>query len=683
MPVDTAPQPYIETASGDRLASAPKSAKLSAKKLAQFYNEQYNNGLSRRAPHAINWIRVRSIMRGIHYFTIKNGIWKKTPLRKGQVRSILPIMKPMFKHELGRFNANQVGVTTYPSSGSKEYIYKADRNYNILTAWIDEACVNEFFDQANQYLLYEGMVGYHRYADPFRRQVYLRALPGSELFPVPYDSRDYNEAHGLMHVTFVTKQWLELQDSLLESQTGEPPAKKMASKAGEHNTSMSVSFPIIEGGSGEGAKLQGAIVKTIWMKPTPEHPNGEYIFMVGDEIFRYSDDPGALPNGKIPVEVVHYIKQPDDWWGYGFCEELIPQQLSANRQMTFIEHSSVYGKGYTLYDPNSVDLKSLRIEESGFTPLRGGPYEVNKPPVIQIPPTNVGRDVSFTLNLIREYADFAAGYSSSIVYGQQEGRTESGSATSLLNTNAQSPITPVLNRIYYALKKTYPEVLDMLQTVWGPEKIIRVVGPNSLGKEITLSQSDFGEETRWSEGTVIEPMPMLPNGKNALVNMLFQLRNMPGQDGVQGSEISSREFRTSLRALGLIPPGLEIANRPEQRIQARINALINDGVTPAVQPADPANLNDRLVLEDHKMALEMLRDVILPESFMAYSPQVQQALQQEFQFHKDLVFSGSQHPNAFADDIEQVDSQIIENYLTAAEADMDTQEGEFPQLVGL
>jgi hypothetical protein len=683
MPVDSV---AYEQAAGDKIAPPPQKDSISAKALQSYYESQYMNGLARRKNHALSWIRVRSIMRGIHYFRIRGGLWERIPKKKGQVRAILPIMKPMFRQELGRLNANQIGITTYPSSGSKEYIYKADRAYNLLTAWIDEACVSDFFDQANQYLLFEGMCGYYRYQDKFRQQVHLRPLPQSELFPLPYDSRNWEEMSGLMHVTMATKSWLEQQDMIREAvaeQNGEPPPKKMASKAGTLSTSMSINLPVLDAGSGEGSKMEGAVVKTAWNKPSVQHPNGEYLFFVGDELFIYSDAEGVLFNNKIPVEPVYYIKQPDDWWGYGFCEELIPQQMSANRQMTAIEHSSVYGKGFSFYDPSTIDLKNLMVEESGLVPLRGGPFEKEKPPFMHIPPTSVGRDVGVTLDLIRQYADFSAGYSSGIVYGQQEGRTDSFQATSLLNSNAQSPITPTLNRIFHALKRTFPEVLDMLREVWGPDKTLRLLGQNNLGREVTLNQGDFKEKGKWSDGVMIEPTPLLPNGRNSLVNMLFQLRNMPGQDGVQGSEISSREFRTSLRALGLAPPGLESGARPEQRIQARINALINDGQTPAIQPANPGNDGDRLVMEDHKMALEMLRDVILPESFMMYARPVQQALMQEFKFHKDLTFGGSQHPNAFDNSLEMADADMIEDYLTADEADLLSNNAEFGVLDGL
>jgi len=72
----------------DSVASLPRKNRRSARKLAEFITEQYRLGLDLRAPHAVSWIKVKSIMRNVHYFKIRNGVW--WPLRKkpGQIRAV-------------------------------------------------------------------------------------------------------------------------------------------------------------------------------------------------------------------------------------------------------------------------------------------------------------------------------------------------------------------------------------------------------------------------------------------------------------------------------------------------------------------------------------------------------------------------------------------------------------------
>ncbi len=403
--------------------------------------------------------------------------------------------------------------------------------------------------------------------------------------------------------------------------------------------------------------------------------------MLEDEIYRYraGTDPEtgkslAMLGGKIPVELVYYTKQPDDWWGYGFCEELISMQLAANRQLTNVERSIKANRGITSFDSDAIDAKDVQSEEDAWVPFRSSSMGSSiKQPVFHIPPASVGPEVGGLLGLISEMSDEAAGYRSGIIFGQAEGRTESGPAVSTLNANAQSALVPVLSRIFKALGKTYPEVLNMLRNVWPPGKIVRTSGPNNVGKELAIQQDGIP----WSSDVIIKPTPLLPNGTSTLANVLFQLKQMPGDDGTIGSAVGNKEFMESLQAMDLLPPKLSREDEPSARIQSRINRLINDGNQPGIPPADPTNPNERLALEDHTLAMQMIRKAILNDAWLIYSPEVQQALLQEFTFHKDLISEGFQHPNSFDDDIEQFDAVTLENYLAAAEQALDTTEGEF------
>jgi len=629
-------------------------------------------------------------MRGIHYFQVsKNGQWRPLKKKRGERRAQIPVMKPMFRHELGRLNANTLGVTTVPTSGGSGAVYKADRAYNILTHWIAEVGLTDVFDRANQILLYEGMVGLFRYEDKLRQNVYVRALPSSELFPIPFDAKSDDELDGIMHVSLVTEQWLEEQDAHYERTTGQKPSKPMADMAGDHNGSLSSDFPSFGGGSGSGGKFRGAVATTVWMKPTLTTPGGQYMFLLDDKMYRYraGTDPQtgkslALPDGKLPIELIRYTDQPDDWWGYGFCEDLIGPQMAKNRQMTNIERSIEQNRGFTMFDADAIDPKDVQSDHSQFIPYRSNSVGSNiRSPIFNVPPANAGPEVSNMLSVTQIMADQSVGYRSDVITGGAEGRVEGGPGMTMLNNNAQSPLLPVLNRTFTALQRLYPAVLDMLPNVWPDSKTLRVSGSNSIGKELVVQR----DQVPTSDEVIIKPTPLLPQGAQSLTQILFQLKQFPGEDGTPGSLISNKQFKESLRSMDLLPPQLEEEDSAGARIEARINGLIGDGTQPAIRAADPAGQDiesKRMDLEDHRLFVQMLRRIMLHEAWAFYSNPVKQNLLSEFTFHKDRTQEGAGRPGAFDDDVEQFDAENMEGFIDAAAADLATEEGAFPSDFG-
>lgn len=673
------------------IATAPREERRSVKKMSQFIWKQYQNGISARQHHAVAWIMVKSFMRGIHYFEIDGtGAWRPIPPTPGVIRAAVPVMKPMFRHVLGFLNSNELSVAVRPMAGSANPIYKSERSQDILHHWRDETRFQDVYDRGNQVLLTEGMFAYHWFRDKFRENMFVKILPQSELFPIPYDARDPSELHGLTHATIITRQWAELQDELFEREFGRKPNPSMASKVKHIRTGMSTSNPL--GGSfGAGGKIDGALALTTWMRKNETVPSGEYMFMLGDEAFRHIIGNGPdgrpatesiMPDGELPVEFVYYDKDPSDFWGYGLCESQIPAQLSINRQVTSAERAARRNKGLLFVDPTHVDIKDIQDEDSPAIPIKPRGMDLNdkRQTVEYFPQVPIGRDPYALINISREFADSAAGFRSGIPFGVQEGRTEGGPATGLLHQNAFSSTNSVLRRQSVSLNRLWPHVLDGVRFVWPKGKVIKVTGPGNMGREFKVQQDNIP----WSSEVIIKTAPLLSGGAKTFASILFQLKEIPGQDGKPGTEITSEEFRRGLMELNLLPPGVDAASRPETRIRTRINLLINDGQNPAIRPADPSNPNDRMVLENHRLAIEMFKDVILDESWNAYGPNVQKALLMEAEFHRSLDFGAAEAPNNFDDDGEKLASFQLEEFLAAAEADLETSEGEFEsQLAGV
>jgi hypothetical protein len=328
----------------------------------------------------------------------------------------------------------------------------------------------------------------------------------------------------------------------------------------------------------------------------------------------------------------------------------------------------------TFFDIGAVNQSDIQNQASPLIPMNLTQFDsVHNKPVYHYPAQPVSRDVTQSLDMALRFSDMAAGFRSGIVFGQQEGRTESGPATNLLSQNALASLDPAIKRLDRAWTRTYRKVLDMLHIVWPETKIVRTTGPSNIGREIAITKKQLPK----SDEVLIRARPLLPGGRNTLASILFQLRQMPGEDGTVGTEVSSREFRQSLSEMNLLPPGLQLADKAAARIQNRINLLIGDSQKPAIQPSDPGNPQDRLAMENHKLAADMIKDIILDDSFLIYSDLVKRSLVQQFMFHHQRLYGSTQHPNLFDDDIEKLESLQAEQFASFAEADLDTTEGDF------
>ena len=665
----------------DTVANLPKADRKSARDIAKRYQTQYTEGLELRRQHAIRWMRVISILNGVHYFDIDSfGTWY--PLKRAdrnEVRAVVPVMDPYYRWEHGRLSANQIGVTATPTTGTgKDSFYKAKIAQDVMTHWVKEIDIEGVDDEANQQLLVYGMYAYYVEKVPHKQQSFVRCFPQCELMPIPYDSRNWREMDGIMRTITVSKDWLEMQDELAERRASEagqpPPAMKMASKSGTHTTQMHSRFAGFSTNMQWGSKFDGATVKWIWTKPTEVNPHGEHLFMVEDEIFGYVsglDEKGrkiALEGDDLPLRPVYYTKKPHDWWGYGFCGGLVPMQLEANRQMSDLIMSARFSRGFLGYNSTLINSNDIQDSVTGLVPFRDPGIETRVNPLLPVPGHSMGNDIGAVLNIVDEWTKRAAMYESDILKGQQEKRTEGGPATNLLNTNAQAPLQPILDRKYRAFERVYTTALEQIREVWPDEKRIQVQSINGLARDMAISRDDIPG----IQEVHLSPLPLIVNGRGGMINMMMTLRSIPADDGKP--LITSRELRRSLQMLNMSPPGLELFDKAEQRIRWRIGQLINDGKQPAIPAA--LQVPGMQGIEDHEMFILLLRDEILDPAYMMYSPIVQKALQQELQFHNEQRVHTP--PNdKFDQDSDDYEARQAENMLDAAENNPDTLDGIF------
>lgn len=673
--------------SGSFVASLPKEEVRSVSRLQKYFHEQYVRGLAKRKHHAVAWMMVNSYLRGIHYFRMtEDGMYIPIKPQKDKPRGVVPVIKPMYRHVLGLMDSNSFGVTCETKMSDADGFYRAKRNQSVLENWARDTRFEGFRGLRNQVLLREGMFGALRYIDRFRQNVFVRGIRGSEIFPIPYDARTPDECDGFIIAAVATKQWLEMQDESYKRQTGKEPGMKMAQAARNVPGGYSVNLPSL--GMGGVGTLDGAITLSIYMKETEALPGGMYAFQIDDTMYRMAAGVDAngqpqtrdiLFNGQVPLEITYADKVDDDFWGYGLCESMIPAQKSIDRQKTQLETNAKRNRAQTFVDAESIQTSDVQDEDAPFITFKPTGYTAgSNKPIFHFPARPVGTDSLTLLQSGMREADLAAGMRSGIIFGQQEGRTESGPATSLLSQNASASMTTMLKNIRMSDDNMFPQILDMLQQVWPEEKTIEASETVNIGRELRVAK---GTEP-WSKGVKITARPMLAGGVQTFVNMLFELMRLPGADGKPGTLLTRRELFKGLRSLGFLPPGLDLEETPEARIQGRVNLLIGDGMQPKGMPATSQQPGEQ-ALETSRIAVDMFKKAILDPTYQLYSPMVKKALLAEFDFHSKRLYGATTHPNQFDDDLDRMESAQSEQFIRAAEADLDTLEGDFVPAIGV
>ncbi len=670
--------------STDAVAGLVKQDRKDAAKIEDYFRQQFQEAMGYRRSHAINWMKVLSILNGIHHFHVDQfGNWTPlAPLDKNHVRVRLPVLKPLYRWEHGRLTSNQIGVTATAVTGrGPNAFYAASLAQDAMTHWIEETDVHGVEDEANQALITYGGYAYFVEKDPQRQQAFLRYFPFCDLLPIPFDARTWDECYGIARTTMVTESWLQMQDEMYERRTGQKHPHPMSKFSRRMESNPTVDYVGFSTGTEWFSRYQGARVTWVWMKPSGLNGYmGEHLFFVEDELHGYVsglDERGrsiVCPRGELPLYPVQYLKKPNDFWPDGFCEEIVPLQREMNRQFEDLLKASRINRGLVAFNQNAISVNDIQSSVSGLIPFNPpGPEDASRKIIEYVAPNPLGREMASMLELVDRFTKQAASYESGLITGQAEGRTESGPAMSLLNTNAQAPMAPILQRKHRALKKAFADALDGIREVWPDEKKIVVLGPQNIGRELMVRRGQLPG----AQEVMLSPLPLVINGRMGMMNMLLQLRSMQSEDGPL---ISTRELRRSLQMLNLAPPGIDIFDKREQRILFRIGQLINDGQTPSVAPAGtpeagPAGRIQQM--EDHAAFITILKEIVLEPSFAMYAPPVQRALQDELAFHQNMADGIVRGTDNFDDASERWDAAQADSMLEAFENDPNTLQGQF------
>lgn len=634
--------------------SLPKEDRADLKSISKWFRDQFERSMTQRRRIARNWVAVRSIMEGYHYYTINSyGVWSIIPPKPGEIRAVTGLMYATYRRELGRLVDNVMTVSVVPKSTKNgSAFYKADRAQIMLNSWNDEADMDMVWDEFSQHHCMWGMSALYHYEHQDTMRV--EAVPAPELFPIPYYAVSDMSLDGIQRSKIVNRAWIE-------DHVPEAAHKISKSRSGLSETALYITEDVGQWGE----YTDAALAVWIWMNPSPWAPQGFHALMIEDEIFRYR------PSPYIPFEISRYDKHPSRWYGVSLCEKLIAPQKEENRQYTEIIKTSRFNKGRLFVDDETFNINDLGDSDQQIIRMSDAAYMGQRDPFKYFPPTPVGRDVDKVMGLAEMDANRAAGHESDIIRGKAEGRTESGPSIGILNTNAKAPITPCLQRMYRALRKTYPHVLDGISRLWPEEKRIATIGSEDMANEMTLGK----DQRPTSEDVIIKPGPIMPMGRSEMVNLIMAMRNMPSDD--QGPVITVSEFKRAMRQAGMIPPGVDSVDIKVQRITQRLDELYGDGRQPGFDPTDRefAQLEQ---YEDHRRSIELIKNRMLHPSFrdeQVTSPQVRKAFIDLLKLHMEFESGAAGAADDLGLEIEKQDAASQEDFLDIQAQDRTNNDG--------
>lgn len=634
--------------------SLERDERTDLKKISRWFRDQFERSMTQRRRIARNWVAVRSIMEGYHYYKINAyGVWSIIPPKPGEIRAVTGLMYATYRRELGRLADNVMTTSVVPkSTKSGGAFYKADRGQIMLNSWIEEADMDLVWDEFSQHHLMWGMSALYHYEQ--NQNMRVEAVPAPELFPLPYYAVSDMNLDGIMRSKIVDRAWI--QDNVPEAED-----KIAKSRSGLSETALYITEDVGQWGE----YTDAALAVWIWMNPAPWAPQGFHALMIEDEIFRYR------PSPYVPFEISRYDKHPSRWYGVGLCEKLIAPQKEENRQYTDIIKTSRFNKGRLFVDDETFNINDLTDSDQQIIRMSDASYMGQRDPFKYFPPTPVGKDVDKVMAISQMDANRAAGHESDIIRGKAEGRTESGPSIGILNSNAKAPITPCLQRMYRALKNTYPHILDGISRLWSPDKKISTIGSEEMANEMTL-----GKDNRpTSEDVIIKPGPIMPMGRSEMVNLLMTMRNMQSDD--QGPVISVSEFKRAMRQAGMIPPGVDSVDIKIQRITQKLDQLYNDGQQPGID----VNSRQFAMLEkyeDHRRSTELIKNRMLHPAFrdeQITSPQVVQAFIDLLKLHMEFESGAAGAGDDLGLEVEKLDAAHQEQFLDVQTQDATNNDG--------
>ena len=550
----------------------PERDRVDVTALGKSIFDAINSTLADRKSLEVDWIKIKWILQGHHYFHVEPLTGRLVPAypdNEDDVRAYTNMMLNRYKRELGRRNSINVNIIAAPRNFSAPQAFHHARRATMgLEEWQRESKFFDKIDLFNQIVLRVGLAGFLPMPSWDGSTAHIEICSGIDLFPYPSTATNAGNAAGIIYRQFLSEAFLEqsvkegtlhpdvltqISDTTIADEPGNPFL------SANHDRST--------------AKIKGVSGYYFWIFPGREWPLGLHGMSIKDRIYAVhvtDEQVGGFPVGGPPI-LVGDTKIDSVWYPQSFCAPLIGLNLEDDRQLSndiAIAEVNRHG-GWTLVPENTISRNDVQTQFGGFVTYKTTQFGMDqRNPFFNITPPRPGGEGVRVAGRLSAEADESASQIPVSGGGGAFPRADSDAALERLFAQSDMPNETFFRRTANAMVELHERVMDILSTTWGPEKWLSIVGPHDAPQEAIIR----GGEVPTNQLVRLSIAPLVPGSRVQTLGMLNGL--------LASQSITKDEYKHALVVNGFQPKGVTLKNRDDEFAIQKTLYIYSDGETP-------------------------------------------------------------------------------------------------------
>ena len=279
-------------------------------------------------------------------------------------------------------------------------------------------------------------------------------------------------------------------------------------------------------GQKKAATRKGVAVREVWVKPTPEFPEGYRFTWAGEKVLSF-DEGWPYAHKQYPFSRRCFI-QTGRFYGESTITDLIPLQVEYNTgRSQLVENRDLTSRPTLAAPKGSIDIKRYTNKPGQIVEFRPGMAPPTPLPAPS-PPSYVVQLLEINKNEIDE---LSSQFENNVPNG-----VEAASAISYLMESQDSVLQDTLRDKEETYQRLISQFLSYVIQFWDAERIIRVVGKNTNFEAFTLKSADLKGNTDYRV-EVGSATPISRSAKQAQITELMKGGFIPVEKGLQYLEL--------------------------------------------------------------------------------------------------------------------------------------------------
>lgn len=466
--------PPREPGAGAILGSGYKRLEqFTESELVQKVGNWFRKGLDERRHVERRTLESIAFLMDQHYVAFVNHAGQTSlielPDKAGRARTIEQIIEPIYRQELSRLTKNRPQGETVPIGLDPED-YDAARAANAVISHthmsygLDLITRNAVEWQASAGTSLVGVNWDPDGIDPdgVKGRYRFRALG-------PFDFTVGNSRQPLI---YEQPYIIIAQEYLLDDIEGTWGVRVTQETNGTWGSQDNRLRSILNGGHSGGSGTYDeptAVVKEVWIKPSPMAPMGAVVLVAGDKLLDMQVFPDYC-RGNYPFAVMRFIPIAGSFWGKSMIQSLVPLQRRHNRAASTAVEELALRSQLAMSAPQGTEVRQLMGGKGVmFTPP---PHAMNGVQGLQ--PPQLGdlpwRELEHTSAAASQIA------SQTMMTGENYKRLESGGGLNVLKELDDSPSAIPIQDIEMAHQRLGQLVIDIASKRWDEQRAIPILG---------------------------------------------------------------------------------------------------------------------------------------------------------------------------------------------------------------